>query len=100
MTEIEEASDVLARENPALIEAWREYANAYLDVPAGDEAASLFTVGDELDIYESMSRCLLARGRYLSALVHAGIVRLDEAVPDNDTLWEMHPINLRAVLDD
>jgi hypothetical protein len=88
------------RTHPGVIVAWMDYAHAYeslddLENPSGDPA----TVGYAIQWAESEAIATRARGVYLDALVKVGILRPDETIPDPNLLWESHPVNLRAELD-
>ena len=80
-----------------LVRQWQRFSRA-IEVlyQQQDDASDMVTVGEAINRTPDFNRINTTRATYLRGLVAAGLLKATDQVPDDDRLWEMHPINIET----
>lgn len=78
-----------------LVRQWQRFSRAYEAVYIErDDAVDTVTIGDVINDAGPINALNRTRAIYLKGLVEAGLVDARWSVPDDDRLWELHPVNV------
>lgn len=88
-----------ARTRKKLVRQWKRFASTIEEAwEQADDTASGVDIATVINDADLETRVIRTRASYLKGLADAGLVDLLSSPPDDDKLWETHPINAREDL--
>lgn len=87
------------RTRKRLVRQWKRFAATIQEAwEEADDTASGVDIATVINDAELLIRVTRTRADYLNGLVEAGVLNPLDSPPDDDRLWETHPINAAADL--